>query len=107
MPLTELQLIIARLLAKNRTLDSYLAGGAALHFAPNAKRYSDDLDYFHDSVERVASAFEAEHFITSRPPHELGALYYSKSLQKFIMPKSRDDVAIHYGTPGGIIPQFL
>lgn len=48
---------IARLLAKNRTEDSYLAGGAALHIAPNSKRYSNDLDYFHDSVVRVASAF--------------------------------------------------
>jgi len=48
---------IARLLAKNRTEDSYFAGGAALHIAPNSQRYSNDLDYFHDSVVRVASAF--------------------------------------------------
>ena len=35
----------------------YLAGGAALHFEPNSARFSRDLDFFHDSVERVASAF--------------------------------------------------
>jgi hypothetical protein len=259
MPLTELQRAIALLLAKNRTHDSYLAGGAALHFEPNSKRYSNDLDYFHDSVERVASAFdadrttlegagftlaiqmnqpgfiraivskdgdstkvewahdsawrfmpaihnsetgmqldpidlavnkvlalagrdeprdfldilyihemmlplgaliwaavgkdpgftplsmldiirrrgkyrpedfarlhlvhpvdlvanknlwlaaldEAEQFIKTRPPSEVGALYYSKSRQKFIMPAVEDDVALHYGSPGGVLPKFL
>ena len=57
MPLTPFQAEIARLLSRNRTPDSYLAGGAALHIEPNSQRYSNDLDYFHDSEARVASAF--------------------------------------------------
>lgn len=60
MPLTEFQKQIARLLSEHRTPDSYLAGGAALHFAPNTKRYSNDLDFFHDSEQRVAEAFAAD-----------------------------------------------
>jgi hypothetical protein len=60
MPLTKFQREVALLLAANRSDDSYLAGGAALHRAPNSKRYSNDLDYFHDSEERVAAAFEAD-----------------------------------------------
>jgi hypothetical protein len=60
MPLTDFQKALARLLAKNRSPDSHLAGGAALHFQPDSIRYSNDLDYFHDSVERVASAFAAD-----------------------------------------------
>jgi hypothetical protein len=44
----------------DRSPDSYLAGGAALHIAPTSQRFSNDLDYFHDSVERVASAFAAD-----------------------------------------------
>jgi len=56
-PLTTFQRQVARLLAVNRSPDSHLAGGAALHFEPTSKRYSNDLDYFHDSVERVARAF--------------------------------------------------
>lgn len=52
-PLTEFQRTLLALLAQNRAPDSYLAGGAALHFAPN----SDDLDFFHDSSDRVAAAF--------------------------------------------------
>jgi hypothetical protein len=60
MPLTSFQREVASLLAANRTEDSYLAGGAALHIAPNSQRFSNDLDYFHDSTERVASAFETD-----------------------------------------------
>ena len=57
MPLTEVQQTILALLAQTRAPDSYLAGGAALHFTPNSVRYSNDLDFFHDSPQRVASAF--------------------------------------------------
>ena len=57
MPLTPYQEEIARLLAAHRTFDSYLAGGAAIHLEPQSTRYSNDLDYFHDSAERVATAF--------------------------------------------------
>ena len=60
MPLTDFQRELLALLAPNRAPDSYLAGGAALHFAPNSTRYSDDLDFFHDSEARVASAFAAD-----------------------------------------------
>ena len=57
MPLTPYQEEVARLLSAGRTFDSYLAGGAAIHLDPHTTRYSNDLDYFHDSVERVAQAF--------------------------------------------------
>ena len=60
MPLTDFQARLARLLSTNRTEDSYLAGGAALHLEPNSRRFSNDLDDFHDSVERVAEAFDRD-----------------------------------------------
>lgn len=60
MPLTDFQRRILRLLAVNRSPESYLAGGAALHLAPNSRRFSEDLDFFHDSERRVAEAFQAD-----------------------------------------------
>lgn len=60
MPLTEFQRTLLAELSTDRSGDVYLAGGAALHFAPNSVRYSDDLDFFHDSIERVASTFAAD-----------------------------------------------
>lgn len=60
MPLTEFQAELARLLSENRTEDSFLAGGAAILIEPNTRRFSNDLDYFHDSEQRVQDAFRAD-----------------------------------------------
>ena len=60
MPLTEHQRRILSVLASSRDDEGYLAGGAALHFSPNSVRYSHDLDFFHDSSERVASAYAGD-----------------------------------------------
>ncbi len=49
MPLTDFQRTLLATLAQSPNDDRYLAGGAALHFSPNSARYSDDLDFFHDS----------------------------------------------------------
>ena len=59
-PLTEFQRALLADLAATPNDDRYLAGGAAMHFAPNSTRYSDDLDFFHDSEARVAAAFAAD-----------------------------------------------
>jgi hypothetical protein len=59
-PLTDFQRTVLRLLAGNRSPESYLAGGAALQIAPNSRRFSRDLDFFHDSERRVAEAFQAD-----------------------------------------------
>ena len=60
MPLTPFQATLAKLLVANRTEDSHLAGGAAILIEPNTQRFSNDLDYFHDSERRVAEAFGAD-----------------------------------------------
>ncbi len=58
-PLTDFQRDV--LVALSSAEDAgYLAGGAAIHFAPNSARYSDDLDFFHDSEARVAAAFSRD-----------------------------------------------
>lgn len=60
MPLTPFQRSVLQVLAGSRSTDSYLAGGAALHVTPNSERFSNDLDFFHDTEARVASAFDAD-----------------------------------------------
>ena len=71
MPLTRYQRQVLALLATSRSPDSYLAGGAALHFAPNSIRYSNDLDFFHDSVERVATAFAQDKSLLESSGHSV------------------------------------
>lgn len=59
-PLSDFQRTLLAELAKGGTEDRYLAGGAAMHVASNSIRYSDSLDFFHDSEARVATAFAAD-----------------------------------------------
>jgi hypothetical protein len=68
-PLTEYQRTLLAALAAAPTDDRYLAGGAAMHFTPTSTRYSDDLDFFHDSEARVASAFAADRVTLQRAGH--------------------------------------
>ena len=60
MPLRPLQREIDRLRAANRSPESHLAGGAGLHRAEHSARYSQDLDYFNDREELVATAYRAD-----------------------------------------------
>jgi len=65
MPLTPFQASVAQLLAANRTPESHLAGGAAIHIDPGSPRISNDLDYFQDS-EQLATTKAREDMATLR-----------------------------------------
>ena len=71
MPITPFQAKIAKILACNRTPGSYLAGDAAMHFEPNSIRYSQDLDYFHDSETLVAEAYAADRALLIKEGYEI------------------------------------
>jgi hypothetical protein len=58
MALTQLQSDILRVLAKNRSETSYLAGGLMLN--KNWQRRYDDIDIFHDSDEEVTASASAD-----------------------------------------------
>lgn len=74
MPLTDFQRGVLAVIAPNRAPDSYLAGGTALHFAPESARYSHDLDLFHDLETRVAEAFSADTSLLRSAGYELEIL---------------------------------
>jgi len=58
-PLTPFQSQVLRWLAPNRSPESYVAGGIALH-ARDTVRWSADVDVFHDVEQAVIRASEAD-----------------------------------------------
>jgi hypothetical protein len=58
MPLTALQRKLLGLIARNRTPDSYVAGGSVMNV--EGVRYSADLDLFSDRIEALAVAVDAD-----------------------------------------------
>lgn len=47
-----------------------------------------------------------EEFVASRPPEEIGCLYYSASRRQFVDPRRAEDAVTHYGRPGGVLPRI-
>jgi len=58
MPLNKLQSHVLKLLAAGRSPDSYIAGGIALN--RQGPRFSDDIDIFQDSEQRLEDAAHAD-----------------------------------------------
>jgi hypothetical protein len=95
-PLTALQASIAELLSVNRSPDSYLAGGAAMHIEPNSKRTSNDLDYFHDSEERVATAFADDDRLLRREGYDVEVLMRQPGFVRALVRKSGDETKVEW-----------
>lgn len=96
MPLTEFQAALAELLAVNRSPDSYLAGGAAMHIEPNSKRYSNDLDYFHDSEERVATAFATDSQLLRQAGYDVEILMQQPGFVRALIKKNDDATKVEW-----------
>ena len=58
MPISKFQSDVLRLLAAQRSPDSYIAGGIAIN--RQGPRFSADIDIFHDSNGRQESAVKAD-----------------------------------------------
>lgn len=58
MPLTKLQSHVLRLLAAERSPDSYIAGGVAIN--REGPRFSGDIDIFQDTEQRLEAAAKAD-----------------------------------------------
>lgn len=53
MPLSDIQAAVLKAIAKNRSLDSYIAGATVIHAEARSPRVSQDVDIFHDDVGMV------------------------------------------------------
>lgn len=60
MPLGEFEAEVLRLLAAQRSPDSYVGGATVLHQSASSPRASEDVDLFHDEEEAVAIAAKAD-----------------------------------------------
>jgi hypothetical protein len=56
--------------------------------------------------EWLAALDSVEDFVTSRPPDEVGCLYYSASRRAVVDPGEVTDSVPHYGRPGGVLPRL-
>jgi hypothetical protein len=55
----------------------------------------------------LAALEQCKAFISKRRAAEAGCLYYSRIKNSFVMPVQDEDVVVHYGKPGGVIPSII
>jgi nucleotidyltransferase AbiEii toxin of type IV toxin-antitoxin system len=96
MPLTTFQRELLAVLAPVRGSEGYLAGGAALHFSPNSTRHSHDLDFFHDSSERVAKAYAADSVTLEEAGYALQLVFSQPGFIRVIVSKAEATTQIDW-----------
>lgn len=96
MPLTPIQTDIARLIARNRTPASHLAGGAALHLEPHSLRSSNDLDYFHDKEALVGEAFSTDRKALETEGYEVDTLLSQPGFVRAIVGKGGEATKVEW-----------
>ena len=69
MPISKFQSDVLRLLAAQRSPDSYIAGGIAIN--RQGPRFSADIDIFHDSTGRQESAVKADEAVLAAAGYTL------------------------------------
>lgn len=56
--------------------------------------------------EWLGALDSVEPFVRSRPPEEIGCLYYSPSRRAFVDPREATDAVAHFGRPSGVLPRI-
>jgi hypothetical protein len=94
MPLTKLQSHVLKILAKLRSPDSYIAGGIPLNrFGP---RFSDDIDIFQDSEDRLAMAADADVAALNKEGLKLNNLKISAGKRKVFIEGMGEEIALEW-----------
>ena len=96
MPLSSIQADVLRLIAANRSPDSYVAGATVLHRAEDTPRYSADLDLFHDLEESVARSAEADAAALGTAGHELSWLLRTPTFHRAMVRASARSLSIEW-----------
>ncbi len=101
--------------------DPGLSPGSLLELLQRRGRVrQEELDRLHMTVPLDAGTMrdawrtmllDTAAFIASRPPTELGCLYFQCELERFVVPDAQrsleaQGIALHYGAPGGVIPRI-
>ena len=60
MPISDIQAVVLRCIAANRSPESYLAGATVLHRDRKSPRFSQDIDLFHDVEDSIARCAEQD-----------------------------------------------
>lgn len=98
MPLTALQRAVLRLLADNRSPDSYVAGGTVVNQGDATPRYSNDIDLFHDPAASVVACAAADIATLDAHGYSVQRTLDGRSFIRALVQRDAESVLIDWAT---------
>ena len=96
MPLTDFQRTVLRLLAEQRTPESFVAGGTAINVSPWSLRYSEDVDIFHDAEGKVVAAADADSALLVEHGFEVVRLMDRTAFQRAMVSRGAEHLRLEW-----------
>jgi hypothetical protein len=96
MPISDIQDEILRLIAANRSPESYLAGVTVLHRDDSSPRYSQDLDFFHDIEDSVALCAEKDAETMAEAGYDVTWLLRTPTFHRAVVTVAKQQLKIEW-----------
>jgi hypothetical protein len=96
MPLTPFQKQVAHIIAKNRSAESYVAGGAVINRDDGRLHISNNLDIFNDNAETVAALAEADGLVLREAGYTVEWTLNNKYLRQAKVTNDREAVRLNW-----------
>jgi hypothetical protein len=97
-PLTTYQRDVLRLLASNRTPESYVAGGTVVNQGDDTPRFSNDIDLFHDPIASVAASADTDIATLTARGFAVSRLIENRAFIRAQVLRGEDRVLIDWAT---------
>ena len=98
MPLTAFQRTVLRLLAENRSPDSYVAGDTVVNQGDATPRFSNDIDLFHDPAASVVACAAADIATLETHGFSVHRTLDGRSFIRALVQRDADSVLIDWAT---------
>lgn len=96
MPITPFQKTILRLLASNRSPESYVAGATVINRSPTSSRISSDVDLFHDPETSVQISYQKDKVTLLENKYEFTTLIEQRGFVRAIVQKNSESLKLEW-----------
>lgn len=80
----------------SRNPESYIADGTAIHQSDDSLRYSNDIDFFHDTDEAVSSAFNSDRNVLIKKSYSFEILIAQPSFYRAVVTKDDESLKLEW-----------
>lgn len=96
MPITKFQRELLLLIRAHRNPNSFIAGGVAIHRSDTSSRYSNDVDFFHDSELAVLESARSDREVLTKAGYAIKVLIEQPSFIRVVVSKGTESLKLEW-----------